>query len=50
MLTGASLVFTECHKVISLVYSLFQYIIGDGILLSWTGHCACVGRSLPTGV
>ena len=31
--------FTVCHKVISLVYSLFQYIIGDGILLSWTGPC-----------
>ena len=29
--------FTVCHKVISLNYSLFQYIIGDGILLSWTG-------------
>ena len=23
----------------SSVYSLFQYIIGDGILLSWTGPC-----------
>ena len=31
---------TVCHKVISLVYSVFQYIIGDGILLSWTGPCA----------
>ena len=37
--TGASPVFTVCHKVISLVYSLLQYIIGDGILLSWTGPC-----------
>ena len=34
----ASLVFTECHKVTCLVYSLFQHIIGDGILLSWTVH------------
>ena len=24
-------VFTVCHKVISLVYSLFQYLIGDCI-------------------
>ena len=41
-ITGASPVITVCHKVISLislVYSLFQYIIGDGILLSWTGLC-----------
>ena len=37
--TGASPVFTVCHKVISLVYSLFQYIIRDGILLSWKGPC-----------
>ena len=33
--TGASPLFIVCHKVISLspclVYSLFQYIIGDGI-------------------
>ena len=36
---GASPVFKVCHKLISLVYSLFQYIIGDGILLSWTGPC-----------
>ena len=43
-ITGASPVFKVSHKVISLtsclVYSLFQYIIGDGILLSWTGPCA----------
>ena len=43
LITGASPVFTVCHKVISLtsrqVYSLFQYIIGDGTLLSWTGPC-----------
>ena len=32
--TGASLVFKVCHIVISLVYSLFQYNIRDGILLS----------------
>ena len=38
--TGASLVFVVCHKVINLVYSLFQYINGDG--LSWTGPCACL--------
>ena len=31
-ITWASLVLTVCHKV-------FQYIIGDGILLSWTGPC-----------
>ena len=31
--------FTVCHKVISLAYNLFQYIIRDGILLSWTGPC-----------
>ena len=37
--TWASPVFTVCHKVISLVYSLFQYIIGDEILLSWTCPC-----------
>ena len=37
--TGASPVFTVWHKEISLVYSLFQYIIRDGILLSWTGPC-----------
>ena len=36
--TGASPVFTICHKVISS-YSLFQYIIVDGILLSWTDPC-----------
>ena len=35
MITGASPVFTVCHKVI--VYSLFRYIIGYGILLSWIG-------------
>ena len=33
--TGPILVFTVCHKVISLVYSLFHYTIWDGILLSW---------------
>ena len=37
--TGASSVFKVCHLVISLVYSLFQYIIGDGILISWTALC-----------
>ena len=40
VVTGTSPVSTVCHKVISLVYSLFQYIIGDGIL-SWTGPCGC---------
>ena len=34
--TGAIPVLTVCHKVIGLVYSLFQYI---SILLSWTGSC-----------
>ena len=31
--------FIVCHKAINLglVYSLLQYIIGDGILLSLTG-------------
>ena len=33
--TVASPVFTVCHKVISLVYSLFQYIIDDIIKLDW---------------
>ena len=37
--TEASPVFTVCHKVISPVYSLCQYIFRDGILLSWTGPC-----------
>ena len=36
--TGASPVFTVCHKVVSFINSLFQYI-RDGILLSWTGPC-----------
>ena len=39
----SSPVVTVCHKSnkfnYSLVYSLLQYIIGDGILLSWTGPC-----------
>ena len=37
--TRASPVFTVCHQVISLLYSLFQYIIIDGMLYSWTCPC-----------
>ena len=43
--TGDSPVFIVCYRTISLVYSLFQYIIGDGILLSWK-----VPASLSTNV
>ena len=37
--TGASPEFIVWHKVISLTLVYFCIIIGDGILLSWTGPC-----------
>ena len=33
--------FTVCHKVISLVYSLLQYIIGNGILNAGLAPLVC---------
>ena len=46
--TGTSPVFTACHKVISLVYSLFQYIIRDGILLKRKKKCILKCRLLKS--